>query len=685
VQGGKRINKFLLLLQKGTILWQIIWSALSYSPLENANHMPRGKGIKMRKAVISLSLFILSGIIIWSCGGGGNGRAPQQHQDAIKTAVKVAPKDTLTPPEEGGYGFEKIAAELGYETYGGIPEGSPEAVKGGRLVLRFQEFPASLRPIGKDSNYDILSMITGLVYEPLLGYEYRTGKYTRALATHWWISKDLRTFRYRINPDARWSDGEPVTAEDVVESWRLRTDEGILDPYANMLYGKFERPKILGKYIVEVHTKELNWRLFLYFSGMQILPAHKIKDLTGSMYLEKYQFGMLPGTGPYILDRARMRKGKSLALVRRLDWWAKDLPENVGLYNFDVIKFLIVQDDRLTFEKFKKGELDINFISRAQWWVQELDTSKQEFDALYRGLIQKRKIFNYHWKGISGIAFNQRRAPFNDLRVRKALAELWNREQLIDKLFFNEYIPLKSYFPGGVYENPNNPQIHYDPEDAVRLLAEAGWKERNSEGWLVKDGKIFEMTMGISQSIERIFTPYQEDLRKVGIKLNLKYVTPQTMFKNVMNERNFDIHYQAWTGLMIPNPESMWLSSLADKPGTTNITGFKNERVDEICKAYNTMLDPQERVQAIREIDSILAANMPYALGWGAPYTVRMVFWRKFGYPKSYVGYSGDWKAIPVLWWLDPKKNAELEKAKRDRSIRFPKGPIDIYYDKLKL
>ena len=490
----------------------------------------------------------LLGIVCFltSCGEKKDPLPLNLRTKPIATETIQTPKgaDPSVSAEMGGAGFETLAKNLGWQTYEAESESSPNAKKGGRVAIRYTEFPASLRPIGKDSNYDVTSMLLNLAYEGLLSYEYKTGKFTSYLATHWWISDDGKTFRYRINPDARWSDGTPVTSEDVLATWQLQVDEGILEPYSNILYAKYTEPKIISKYIVETSITEDNWKLFLYFSTMVILPSHYIGGLSGADYLETFQFDMPPGSGPYILNKEKMIKGKTLTMVRRTDWWGHLNPNNKGVFNFDEVKIVIVQDDRLTLEKFKKGELDLYFVYRAQWWVEELDPTQPEFDYLYRGLIQKKKIFNYRWKGISGLAFNMRRAPFNDINLRKAFAKLWNINLLRDKLFFNEYDQLKSYFPGGVYENQSNPIVAYDPKGAVALLKASGWINRTKDGWLEKDGSIFELDMGIEQSLERIFTPYQEDLAKVGIKLNLNYVTGQTTFKNVMNERNFDIHYQ---------------------------------------------------------------------------------------------------------------------------------------------
>ncbi len=629
------------------------------------------------------ALLLGATMTLLNCGGGGDKIPISMRTKPISVAVFDTPPgpDPAVSAELGGDGFEDIAESLGFSTNIGVNYGSPEAKKGGRFMMRFTEFPSTLRLEGKDSNSAVITAIGGLVYETLLGLDSETLEWTRSLASHWKISDDKMTFTYRIDPNARWSDGKPVVAQDVVASWRLRVDEGILEPYSNTLYGRYSEPKVLSRYMVEVTTTELNWRHFLYFSSMSIMPAHHLDEISGAEYLEKYQFDMMPGTGPYVFVKEKMRKGKTLTLVRRTDWWQADYVENIGNANFDEIKYVIIQDDRLTLEKFKKGELDYYIIGRAQWWVQEFDTSDPQFENLHRGLIQKRKIYNHRVKGIGGLAMNMRRAPFNDIRIRKAFQKLWNRELLMETLFFDEYGPIKSYFPGGQYEAPGLEVVGYDPGGAVELLRQAGWSERNPDGWLIKNGKIFELDMSIDQTVERIFTPFQEDLARVGIKLNLRYVTPQTMFKNVMNERDFDIHYQNWTGLTFPNPESSFHSNMADIGGTTNICGVKNDRIDEICDAYNLMYDSHERIEAIQEVDRILLDMVPYVLGWYAPYTLRVAYWDKFGHPDSYIGYAGDWSSLPVLWWFEPEKAKQIEAARDDESITFPHGETEILFD----
>ncbi|MGC4083217.1 MAG: ABC transporter substrate-binding protein [Vicinamibacterales bacterium] len=144
-----------------------------------------------------------------------------------------------------------------------------------------------------------------------------------------------------MNPNARWSDGQPVTADDVVATWVLKMDKGLQDPSNQMTFGKLEKPVAESKYIVSVKTKVLNWRNFLYFAGMSIFPAHVLKNVDGATYSRTTTSTLLPGSGPYKVDEADIVKGKSVSVRRRTDYWAEKYRRNVGLYNFDELREIV--------------------------------------------------------------------------------------------------------------------------------------------------------------------------------------------------------------------------------------------------------------------------------------------------------------------------------------------------------
>ena len=593
-----------------------------------------------------------------------------------KNAYPVFPNadagaDPSVPAEQGGKGFKGE----GWQTNTDFDLiGDPRAVKGGVYRESILDFPGTLRAEGPESNTQLNYMVRGMVYESLLGIHPTTLDYIPALATHWQVSSDKMTYRFRIDPNARWSDGQPVTAEDVVATWSFVMDKGLQDPSNELTFGKFEKPVAESKYIVRVHAKQLNWRNMLYFSGMAVFPAHVLKTVDGAAYLKTYNFKLLPGSGAYTVADADIVKGKSVSLRRRTDYWAENQRRNIGTGNFDEIREVVVRDQNLAFEMFKRGDLDFYYVNVSRQWMQEFN-----FDKVQRGLIQKRKIYNDAPVGTSGLAFNTRKPPFDDIRVRKALTYLENRDLLIQKLFFNEYVPLNSYFAGGIYENQNNPKNPYNPQEALRLLAEAGWSAHDAQGRLVKNGQPFTIELLYGGKIsEPSLTVYQDDLRKVGIGLNLRLITPETLFQLVM-QRKFDVVEMAWGSLLFPNPETQFHSKLADLNDNNNITGFKDKRVDELCELYDKEFDQEKRAAIIREIDGIVANQYQYVLGWSAPFQ-RIAYSNKFGQPAGYLSRIGDYSDIVAYWWIDADRQRQLDQAMRDPSAKLEVGQTEVRY-----
>jgi microcin C transport system substrate-binding protein len=184
----------------------------------------------MKRIQMFLLLLLTVSLVVWSCGGGS-----QQATDKEVAKDEIVTKDTSTAAEEGGYGFEDLAADLGYVTYEMKPEeqiffGDPRAKKGGTFRHITTRFPATMRTEGQNANYVENNTISGLCYESLISTHPVTLEFIPALASHWKVADDKMKFWFRINPDARWSDGREVTADDVVATWDLHMDETILSP-----------------------------------------------------------------------------------------------------------------------------------------------------------------------------------------------------------------------------------------------------------------------------------------------------------------------------------------------------------------------------------------------------------------------------------------------------------------------
>lgn len=568
----------------------------------------------------------------------------------------------------------KLLATIKWETSSKPGLGDPKAVKGGRIVVGQVNAPPTLRYFGLNGNTTTTFYMHSLqVYETLVNLHPLTLEYAPGLADKWSIADDKVTFYFHIDPAAKFAGGEPVTAYDVVATWDLLTDETIQDPFWNDTFGQYERPEALSREVVRVRAKEVAWRKFMVFgSNLFVFPQSVVGKLTGKQYIAEWNNKLLPGTGPYELKEAETNV--NWVVKRRPDWWAKDKPLNIGTANFDEVEYRFVPNPDLLWEKFKKGELDWYYVNISKRWVG--DTS---FDKVQKGWIVKQKVFNQAPSSYQGFGFNIRRWPFDDIRVRQAFAHLVNRELMLEKLFYNEYTFIDSCYPGTMYTNPENPKVRYDPEKAVKLLEEAGWKQENRvDGYLVKDGKVFEVPLQFTDKYsERFMTVMQEGLKDVGIKLNLREVTWAEDIKQI-GSRNFEVTSRAYGMDVFPNPEQ-YHSKFADKADNNNIWGLKDKRIDELVAKEKVTFDLKERVKIIREVDKIMCDLYLWAHGWYAP-SHRMIWWNRFGMPESILTRYDRYENIVVHWWEDPAKKETLgESVKADKPIA-PIPPVESKY-----
>ncbi len=557
---------------------------------------------------------------------------------------------------------------------------NPHAPKGGMLRLSMGEsFPPTLRTEGPNSRLSTLSDIQDLIYETLLSYDIALGDYVPSLANYWQIGEDKKTFRFRINPKARWSNGQPVTADDVKATFEHNMNQDRKDPANAQQYQELiEEVKVLDRLTVEVRAKEARWRSLLTISwGTKIYPAAYIR-MDGETYLTEWNWKLPPGTGAYELRPEDIQKGRAITVRRRRDYWDADNPYGAGTSNFDEIRWEVIRDEELEYQKFLAGELDIYQVTRAQRWVDELDREK----AIAMGWVQRRKIYNQSPNGYGGYCFNMREAPFNSLQVRKAFAHLLNREKVFEKFTFYQYEYIDSYFPGQIWSRPNAERVRYDPAEALRLLAADGWTQRDAEGYLVNDREERFPTLTLefaSPGFLRFFTLYKDDLwQQAGIKLELKQMDGSTLLKNVWDSK-FKLVFWNWTASLFPDFEFQFHSKFADEPQTNNLNGYKNAEADAIMDAYKYEFDANKRREMLHRLDAILFEEHPYALAWYAPY-FRVLYWDKLGHPPEYAGrFPRDINNITAYWWYDADKDRRLQAAKTQGQPLYEDRPGHQY------
>jgi len=583
--------------------------------------------------------------------------------------------DPDVPAELGGPGFTGEGWDSNFE----FPAmGSADAVKGGKMTMYLDDWPANIRQAGDGWNTAFNYRANDLCMMRLAAAHPITLEYYPVLATHWKISEDKMTYWYRMNPEAKWSDGSEVTAHDVHATWKLRVDPTLLDPSSAVTYGKMDEPEVLSKYMLKVTVNEESWKNFLYFSGMPVLPAKDLAsagepgDERGKAYLDEYNFKFPSSCGAYEIRKEDINTGKSISIRRRTDWWAKDNPAFTGLNNIDEFRFIVVKDYNLAFEKLKKGEIDYFVIPKAEWWAVQIP----QLDKVKRGLIVPHKVYNDAPAGTSGLAINMHKPGLDDVRVRKALNHLNNRKLKIEKLYHNEYLPLFSYYQGGLYQNPENELLEFDLEEAVGLLEEAGWSDLDDKGYRRKNGRQLRFTLTYrTKASERGLTIFQEDCRKAGVKIDLQLLTPAAAWRN-MRAKEYELMSTAWGALIFPNPETSFHSRYADIPENNNVTGFGDARVDELCTEYDQCYDISRRTEIIQEVDGIVYSHHPYVLDHYSP-AQRVAFWNKFSTPKFGALRFADREELMYTWWVDPEKEAALAAAKDDPSIILETIPTE--------
>ncbi len=626
--------------------------------------------------------FIISTLILFfilNCGGQEQKKIYKEF-DTIEVLEQKSGDESVSA-YEGGEGFDLIAKRLGWQTNDSpIIYGDENAIKGDTLhFLADEVFPNTIRAFGKETRSQLNSVIEDLVYENLLTLNAETFELETKLATHWKVDNDSLTFLFRINPKARFSDGREVTAQDVVATYNILVDEGHGDPNVYTYWTeKFNPPVAETKYIVRVKCKKTEWRNLYGFAGLPVYPSYYLNKIDGSTYIEKYQFEMMPGSGPYILNTERTTQENNglIVLDKRHDYWAINDNRNTGQFNFDVLEFIFINDETQKVERFFAGDFDTYLVSRAQWWSEKF--TAEEYPLIKRELVQRKKFINFLPQGVGGLAFNTLEPPFDDKRIRKAFCHLWDVDKLMDKLFFHEYVRKNSWFPVSKYANQNNPIQKYDPDLALKLLNKAGWKKKAGDKWLTKNDEIFEIeNFYIYTGWDRIFNPLVQDLEQIGIKLNL--VVLQNPFEKLM-DRKFQVQFAGWTGSLLPSPKGGMHSQYSEKLDATNITGLANPIIDSLIIKYDANWNAQERIKLLQKIDKLAAEEYHWAFGWGAPYGYRSLNWNKFGMPDHGIGYNGNWLTPIYYWWIDPEKKQKLLEARKNETINLNPSPEIIDY-----
>jgi microcin C transport system substrate-binding protein len=553
---------------------------------------------------------------------------------------------------------------------------SPALSQENIVTMGSQSMPNSLNFF---VDFNTLSIQIGsLLYESFCERDAETYDLQGLLAESWTVSDDKLTFTFVLDKDARWTDGTPVTTEDVMFTYETIMDPENLTSIFRIDYeNSFDKVYAIDERTVVFKAKNRRWKNFNSAYSFMVLPKHEYE---GKDFNRDFGLMLPPGSGPYTIERVEPER--FIMLKKREDYWRQDQSEKKGEYNFESIMYKFISEDAIRLEALKKGDLDLLVMYNAKDWIEWTRDNRPA--QVEKNWILAKKVFNYQPQGIQGFHMNLRRDIFKDIRVRKALAYLLNVDLINEKIMFNQYIPLYSYFPAFFNLDDDLPRFPYDPEQARQLLAEAGWNKVDSDGVLLNEkGQRLEIEfLYTHSSLETHISIFKEDCAKVGVRVNLTLISPASYRKKVFQDHDFDFTWVSWsTGGLFPEVESLWKSDRADVPNTNNITGYKNPELDILIETYLEEYDEERRVRLLKQIDLILTNDVPTVLLWGAPYA-RYLYWNKFAVPPNVLKkYSSDAENSALTTWKLDQGRFEALLESVEKNTTLPDEVIEIFYD----
>jgi microcin C transport system substrate-binding protein len=545
------------------------------------------------------------------------------------------------------------------------PIAVPTAQRGGTFATWGGPYPKSLNSWLDYNSFS--ANVCGLMFESLVALHSTKDEPVGVLAESWETSAGGTTFTFRLDPRAKWSDGRSVTAEDVQFYYDVIMNEKNLTSVFRVGLSRFSRPEVVDPHTLRITATEPHWANFWTAAGLVAFPKHVWKDVD----FNKQNFEFPVVSGPYALEE--VKTNRSISLQRRGDWWGRSKQYNVGKFNFDHLLFISMEDRNKMLEVFKKGEIDAYPIYTAQIWAE-----KTNFPQIQKNWIVRQEVDNREPKGVQGLVVNLRREKFQDPRVRQALALVFNRQLMNEKLMFNQYFLLNSYYPDLYPDNtnPDLPATPYDPSAARALLKEAGW-EVGSNGVLAKDGQPFDLSILFHGEDLRHMNIYIEDLKAIGIRPKIDLVSRASFTKRT-DTQDFDVFWLATGAGRLRDPEGAWSSKQANEIATNNYSGVADAKIDELIERQKTEPDLAVRNDILRQIDARLMEISPYVLMWQSRGS-RLLYWNKFGTPKYVLDKFNREDSALTYWWLDQEKEAALNEAMRTNTA-LPPEPAEVIY-----
>jgi microcin C transport system substrate-binding protein len=489
------------------------------------------------------------------------------------------------------------------------------------------------------------------------------------------LADDGLSVTFRLRPQARFSDGTPVTAQDVKFSFdTLRS--AVAHPMYRFYWADVERAEVLDARTVRFVFKRTNPELHLILGEMPVLSE---KWVAGRAFDQLARVAPV-GSGPYLVESFDW--GKQVRYRRNPDYWAQALPVRRGMFNFDRITFKYYKDRTVSLEAFKAGEFEFFYENHSKRWARD-----HEGPRYVSGEIIKTTIPHHNNAGMQGVVFNTRRALFQDRRVREALGLAMDFEWSNRNLFYGQYTRCDSYFsnselaarglpqgeelallepyrdqvPPEVFTREFKPPVAGDAAKlranlirAKHLLEEAGWRVR--DGVLVNaEGRPFRFEILLGQKgFERVMAPYVYNLRKLGIQADYRTIDA-ALYQRRVDTFDFDAVIEVFGQSQSPGNElfNMFHSASRDREGSNNAMGVQDPVVDALVEKIVYAKDRKSLVTAAHALDRVLLWSHYLVPNWYIG-EHRIAYWDRFGRPSVLPLYFEAEPWVLKTWWHKP-------------------------------
>jgi microcin C transport system substrate-binding protein len=490
------------------------------------------------------------------------------------------------------------------------------------------------------------------------------------------LAKDKKSVTFTLNPKARFSDGSPVTTEDVKFSLdTLKSDQA--HPFYQMYFRDIDGAEILDNQRIRFRFARPNRELHMVASQLPVLSKqfygrHPFNPTDGNDAM-----AVPIGSGPYLV--AEVLQGKSITYRKNPNYWANNLPVRKGMFNFETIVVKYFKDPIVSLEAFKAGEFDFMMVNIAKQWQRDL--TGRRFDS---GELVKQAFPHHNNAGMQGFVFNTRKPIFSDWLVRKALGLAFDFEWTNKTLFFSQYTRNNSYFsnsnfaakglpdagelqllepfrrqlPEEVFSQPLLPpstdppgSLRANMQEAKSLLEQAGWGVKE-EVLVNAKGERFHFDILLSDtSFERVIAPYVSNLKKLGIDVAYRTIDPALYADRVKNF-DFDMTVTTFGQSQSPGNEQRdyWTASAAGRPGSRNLAGVGNPVVDALVDAIIYAETQEQLTTACRALDRVLWYGYYVVPNWYLA-NHRLAFIAKLKHPEKLPLYYSYEQWLDT-WWL---------------------------------